>query len=62
MSAPQFLLQAALNRLGARVGSGLLDTAAGLAVLAQDAPRRLRESVRTPRCLTSPNPRARASQ
>jgi hypothetical protein len=45
MSAPQFLLQAALNRLGARVGSGLLDTAAGLAVLAQDAPRRLREEL-----------------
>ena len=42
MSAPQYLLQAALNRLGARVGSGLLDTAAGLAVLAQDAPGLLR--------------------
>lgn len=42
MSAPQYLLQAALNRLGARVGSGLLDTAAGLAVLAQDAPRLVR--------------------
>lgn len=45
MSAPQFLLQAALNRLGARVGSGLLDTAASLAVIAQDAPRRLREEL-----------------
>lgn len=45
MSAPQFLLQAALNRLGARVGSGLLDTAAGLAVLAQDAPRLLRDEL-----------------
>jgi hypothetical protein len=45
MSAPQFLLQAALNRLGARVGSGLADTAAGLAGLAQDAPRRLLEEL-----------------
>jgi hypothetical protein len=43
MRAPQYLLQAALNRLGARVGSGLVDTAAGLAVLAQDAPRLVRE-------------------
>jgi hypothetical protein len=45
MSAPQYLLQAALNRLGARVGSGLLDTAAGLAVLAQDAPRLVRDEL-----------------
>ena len=45
MSAPQYLLQAALNRLGARVGSGLVDTAAGLAVLAQDAPRLVREEL-----------------
>ncbi|MEI6030292.1 MAG: hypothetical protein WCQ20_03890 [Synechococcaceae cyanobacterium ELA739] len=41
MSAPQSLLQAALGRLAARVGSGLADTAASLAVLAQDAPARL---------------------
>jgi hypothetical protein len=45
MSAPQYLLQAALNRLGARVGSGLADSAALLAVLAQEGPRRLREEL-----------------
>jgi hypothetical protein len=45
MSAPQYLVQAALSRLGARVGSGLADTAATLAVLAQDAPRRLKEEL-----------------
>jgi len=43
MSAPQTLIQAALQRLGARLGSGLLDAAATLSVLAQDAPERLRE-------------------
>lgn len=43
MSAPQTLVQAALNRLSARLGSGLADAAAGLAVLAQDAPERLRQ-------------------
>ena len=43
MPAPQSLIQAALNRTAARVGSGLLDTAANLAVLAQDAPERLRQ-------------------
>ena len=43
MSAPQTLIQAALQRLGARLGSGLMDAAAGLSVLAQDAPERLRE-------------------
>ena len=43
MSTPQTLLQAALNRLSARLGSGLVDAAAGLAVLAQDAPERLRQ-------------------
>jgi uncharacterized protein YceH (UPF0502 family) len=42
MSAPQSLLQAALNRLQARLGSGLADSVAGLAVLAQEAPQRLR--------------------
>lgn len=45
MSAPQYLLQAAMNRLAARLGSGLADTAAGLAVLAQDAPERLRREL-----------------
>ena len=43
MSAPQSLFQAAIGRLAARVGSGLVDTAAGLAVLAQDAPARLQQ-------------------
>jgi hypothetical protein len=42
MSAPQSLLQAAFNRLQARLGSGLADSVAGLAVLAQEAPERLR--------------------
>ena len=42
MHAPQSLLQAALNRLGARLGSGFADSAASLAVLAQQAPERLR--------------------
>jgi hypothetical protein len=43
MSAPQTLVQAALNRLTARLGSGLADAAASLAVLAQDAPDKLRQ-------------------
>jgi uncharacterized protein YceH (UPF0502 family) len=43
MSTPQTLVQAALNRLSARLGSGLADAAAGLAVLAQDAPDRFRQ-------------------
>lgn len=43
MSAPQSLLQAAVQRLGARLGSGLVDAAANLALLAQDAPERLRQ-------------------
>ena len=43
MSAPQSLVQAALQRLGARLGSGLVDAAANLALLAQDAPERLRK-------------------
>jgi uncharacterized protein YceH (UPF0502 family) len=45
MSAPQNLLQAAVNRLAARVGSAMADTAAGLAVLAQDAPVRLQQEL-----------------
>jgi hypothetical protein len=45
MRAPQSLLQAALNRLGARLGSGLADSAAGLAALAQEAPERLRREL-----------------
>ena len=43
MSTPQTLVQAALNRLSARLGSVLADAAAGLAVLAQDAPERFRQ-------------------
>ena len=43
MSTPQTLVQATLNRLSARLGSGMADAAAGLAVLAQDAPERLRQ-------------------
>ncbi|MEN9542341.1 MAG: hypothetical protein RLZZ459_2432 [Cyanobacteriota bacterium] len=43
MSTPQTLVQAALNRLTARLGSSLADAAAGFAVLAQDAPDRLRQ-------------------
>lgn len=43
MSAPQSIVQAAINRLGARLGSSLVETAAVLAVLAQEAPERLRQ-------------------
>ncbi len=45
MSAPQSLLQAALQRLGARLGSSLVDGAANLALLAQDAPGWLRQEL-----------------
>ena len=45
MSAPSSLIQAALQRLGARIGSGLLDAVASLAVLAQDAPDKLRQEL-----------------
>jgi hypothetical protein len=45
MSAPQSLLQAAVNRLAARLGSGLADTAASLAGLAQDAPGRMQQEL-----------------
>jgi len=45
MSTPQSLVQAALQRLGARLGSGLVDAAANLALLAQDAPERLRQEL-----------------
>jgi len=45
MSAPQSLLQAALNRLAARLGSGLADTAATLTLLAQDAPARVQQEL-----------------
>ena len=45
MSAPQLLLQAAVHRLGSRLGSGLVDGAANLALLAQDAPERIRQEL-----------------
>ncbi len=45
MSAPQLLLQAAVHRLGASLGSGLVDGAANLALLAQDAPERIRQEL-----------------
>lgn len=44
-AAPQSLLQAAVNRLAARVGSGLADSAAQLSLLAQDAPARLQQEL-----------------
>ena len=40
MSSADSLLRATLNRLAARLGHGLADAAAGLAVLAKDAPER----------------------
>ena len=43
MGSADALIRATLNRIGARVGHGLADTAAELAVLAQDAPARLRQ-------------------
>lgn len=43
MPAPQTVIQAAVSRLGARLGSGLLDAAAQAAVVLQDAPERLRQ-------------------
>ena len=43
MGSADALIRATINRIGARVGHGLADTAAELAVLAQDAPSRLRQ-------------------
>jgi hypothetical protein len=45
MSAPHTLFQAAMQRLAARMGTAVVDTAAGLAVLAQDAPARLQQEL-----------------
>jgi uncharacterized protein YceH (UPF0502 family) len=45
MTAPQAFVQAALSRLGARFGSALVDGAANLALLAQDAPEKLRQEL-----------------
>lgn len=43
MGSPDALIRAAVHRIGARVGHGLADTAAELAILAKDAPERLRQ-------------------
>jgi hypothetical protein len=43
MGSPDALIRAAVHRIGARVGHGLADTAAELAVFAKDAPERLRQ-------------------
>ena len=43
MTPPDALLRAAMNRLIARVGEGVADAAAGVAVAVQDAPGRLRQ-------------------
>ena len=45
MPAPQTLMQAALARVGARLGSGLVEAAANLALAVQDAPQRLRQEL-----------------
>lgn len=45
MPAPQTLMQATLARLGARLGSGLVEAAANLATVMQDAPERLRQEL-----------------
>ena len=45
MSTPQSLLQATINRLGARLGGQLADRAAELAVMAQDAPQRIQREL-----------------
>ncbi|WP_320666469.1 DUF6825 family protein [Prochlorococcus sp. MIT 1307] len=42
MSASDNLLKATLNRLGVRIGEKLIKSVAELAVIAQDAPERLR--------------------
>ncbi len=46
MTAPQILMQAAVARLGARLGSGLVDAAASLALVVQDAPEKVRQELR----------------
>ncbi len=45
MPAPQILVQAVLQRLGVRVGSGLADAAAQLSLLAQDAPEKFVQEI-----------------
>ena len=43
MTPPDALFRAAMNRLMARVGEGVADAAAGMAVAVQDAPERIRQ-------------------
>ena len=43
MGSTDAFIRAAVSRIGARLGHGLADAAAELAVLAQDAPDRLRQ-------------------
>jgi hypothetical protein len=45
MTAPQTLVQAAIARLAARLGSSAVDLAANLALLAQDAPEKVRQEL-----------------
>lgn len=45
MSAPHTLVQAAVHRLSARMGSALIETAASLAVFAQDGPARFQQEI-----------------
>lgn len=45
MSAPHTLVQAAVHRFSARMGSVLVDTAASLAVFAQESPARLQQEI-----------------
>ncbi len=43
MGSSEALIRATVNRISARFGHGVADAAAELAVLAQDAPQRLRQ-------------------
>ena len=43
MGSSEALIRATVNRISARLGHGVADAAAELAVLAQDAPQRLRQ-------------------
>ena len=43
MGSSEALIRATVNRINARLGHGFADAAAELAVLAQDAPQRLRQ-------------------
>ena len=43
MGSPEAVIRATVNRIGARLGHGLADAAAELAVLAQNVPERIRQ-------------------